>query len=338
MHRKVQLMISGGIRSGADVAKALAMGADAVSIGTAALIALNCNRALYEEDYAALGTAGLLPSLPHRPCPVGITTQDPGAGGASRSRRKARAACATTFRPWCWRRRPGAGLRQVAPAEPRARGPGRADRRGRRDGRRAARRNELDPGDATTAPRLNRGRGRHGREPGRIVAKAKGIKYFLISFVDLFGARAPSWCPRRPSRDAANGAGFAGFATHLDMTPGAPGHVRRARSREPHPAALEAEVAWVPGDLQMMAGKDVEHAPRTCSSAPSPGREGRLPHEDRRRVRVHADPPRRLDDLRRHDTAAKPCYDQQALMRRYDDRRDLRRHGDAGLEPLPERP
>jgi methylamine---glutamate N-methyltransferase subunit C len=78
MHRKVQLVISGGIRTGADVAKALAMGADAVSIGTAALIALNCNRALYEDDYAALGTA---PGFCHHchtgRCPVGITTQDP---------------------------------------------------------------------------------------------------------------------------------------------------------------------------------------------------------------------------------------------------------------------
>jgi len=56
MHRKVQLVISGGIRSGADVAKALAMGADAVSIGTAALVALGCNRAIHLEGYAALGT------------------------------------------------------------------------------------------------------------------------------------------------------------------------------------------------------------------------------------------------------------------------------------------
>ena len=78
MHRKVQLVVSGGIRSGADVAKALALGADAVSIGVAALVALNCNRPLYLEDYAALGTApGYCHHCQTGRCPVGVTTQDP---------------------------------------------------------------------------------------------------------------------------------------------------------------------------------------------------------------------------------------------------------------------
>ena len=78
MHRKVQLIVSGGIRKGSDVAKALALGADAVSIGMASLMALNCNAPLFEQDYAVLGTQPGNCHMCHTGrCPVGIATQDP---------------------------------------------------------------------------------------------------------------------------------------------------------------------------------------------------------------------------------------------------------------------
>jgi methylamine---glutamate N-methyltransferase subunit C len=87
MKDKVQLVVSGGIRTGADVAKALALGADAVSIGQGVLMALGCNSSSWvkadgshvdaSEDYRKLGTAvGTCHHCHTGRCPVGVTTQD----------------------------------------------------------------------------------------------------------------------------------------------------------------------------------------------------------------------------------------------------------------------
>jgi len=150
-------------------------------------------------------------------------------------------------------------------------------------------------------------------------AKAKNIRYFLISFVDLFGTMRAKIVPASAIDDvAAAGAGFAGFATWFDMTPADPDILVMPEIDTLIQLPWKPEVAWVTGDL-IMGGEPVEQNPRQVLK------------------RVLARPDASGLDLKTGveceyflispdggtisdaaDQQSKPCYDQQALMRRYD--------------------
>ena len=207
MRDEVQLVVSGGIRSGADVAKALALGADAVSIGVAALLALGCNRATYRNDagtsvdvsadYAALGTEpGSCAHCHTGRCPVGITTQDASARGAARSRPRRHRGGQLPPGPHHGGDRAGPGLREVQRAPPRARGSRRAHGGGRRHGPGPSGRHRLDPGLAHLSVRgfspHGRGRGDRWRR-GRASARpgpwsSSGVTDVLVLERDTVGS------------------------------------------------------------------------------------------------------------------------------------------------------
>jgi glutamine synthetase type III len=151
------------------------------------------------------------------------------------------------------------------------------------------------------------------------VAKSEGIKYFLISFVDLFGVLRSKLVPARAiGQMQEDGAGFAGFAAWLDMTPAHPDMFSI-----PDPASLiqlpwKPEVAWLAGDL-WMAGKPVEASPRIALKRQIEKAEARGLYMksgvECEYFLVNSDGTAISDD---RDIQEKPCYDQAALMRRYD--------------------
>lgn len=150
-------------------------------------------------------------------------------------------------------------------------------------------------------------------------AREKGVKYFMISYTDLFGGQRAKLVPAQAIAEMqAEGAGFAGFATWLDLTPAHPDMLA-----VPDPAAViqlpwKPEVAWVAADC-VMEGAEVEQAPRNVlrklvAEAAKAGL--------RVKTGVEAEffllTPEGDQISDAYDTAEKPCYDQQAVMRRYD--------------------
>jgi glutamine synthetase len=151
------------------------------------------------------------------------------------------------------------------------------------------------------------------------IAKERGIRYFMISFTDLFGFQRAKLVPASAIADMQkDGAGFAGFATWLDMTPAHPDLFG-----VPDPTSLiqlpwNREVGWVAADL-VMEDKPVAQAPRVIlkklrEQAAAKGLYVKTGVECEFFL-TNADGTQVSDGK---DNAAKPCYDQQALMRRYD--------------------
>ena len=155
-------------------------------------------------------------------------------------------------------------------------------------------------------------------------AKDKGVKYFMISFTDLFGGQRAKLVPTQAIADMQEeGAGFAGFATWLDMTPAHPDMLA-----VPDPSSViqlpwKPEVAWVAAN-PVMEGSDVAQAPRNVLRRLIDEAAGEGLHVktgiEAEYFLLTRDGSALSDE---YDTAEKPCYDQQAVMRRYDVVREI---------------
>jgi len=151
------------------------------------------------------------------------------------------------------------------------------------------------------------------------VAKQKKIQYFLISYVDLFGGLRAKLVPARAIGEMQkNGAGFAGFATWLDMTPADPDMFAIPEADSLIQLPWKPEVAWLAADL-WMGGKEVEMAPRIAlkRQIEKADKQGYVMKSGVECEFFLIEPDASgISDGR--DIQEKPCYDQSALMRRYD--------------------
>ncbi|MFY0617678.1 type III glutamate--ammonia ligase [Shimia sp.] len=155
-------------------------------------------------------------------------------------------------------------------------------------------------------------------------ANKTGVKYFMISFTDLFGGQRAKLVPAQAIADMQeDGAGFAGFATWLDLTPAHPDMLA-----VPDPSSViqlpwQPDVAWVAADC-VMEGADVAQAPRNVlrrliAEAAEEGLHVKTGIE----AEFFLLTPEGTQISDPFDTAEKPCYDQQAVMRRYDVVREI---------------
>jgi glutamine synthetase len=155
-------------------------------------------------------------------------------------------------------------------------------------------------------------------------AKDNGVKYFMISFTDLFGAQRAKLVPAQAIADMQeDGAGFAGFATYLDLTPAHPDMLAVPDPESVIQLPWKPEVAWVAGNC-MMNDEDVAQAPRNVlrkliAEAADEGMYVKTGIEAEYFL-LTPDGSALSDEF---DTAEKPCYDQQAVMRRYDVVREI---------------
>jgi len=150
-------------------------------------------------------------------------------------------------------------------------------------------------------------------------ANVKNVKYFMISYTDLFGGQRAKLVPAQAIGAMQHeGAGFAGFSTYLDLTPAHPDMLAVPDTSAVIQLPWKRDVAWVPGNL-MMDGKTVDQAPRNVlnrliKTAASDGMHVKTGIE----AEFFLLTPEGDKISDQYDTATKPCYDQQAIMRRYD--------------------